>query len=61
MNEELNPDEDFSSYDFGWRRGVFDKCNGRPHYDFANVAEFDGWRIGYEDAWQANEVRINNG
>jgi len=50
--------EDFNSYDHGWRRGIFDKCNGRDHYDFSNVPLDSIWRAGYEDAWEANERRI---
>lgn len=58
MNEELC--EDFESYDHGWRRGTFDKCNGFPHYDMSNVRLDSIWRAGYEEAWNDNEVRINN-
>lgn len=43
-------------YDWGYRRGVFDRCNGKDH------AVTSGWSIfaadGYEDAWGSNTPRI---
>lgn len=52
--------EDFEAYDHGFRRGVFDKCNGRPMYDFSNIPDESIWKDGYMDGWEGNEVRINN-
>ena len=43
-------------YDWGYRHGVFDRCNSKTH------ANTSGWnelaRDGYEDAWSTNEPRI---
>lgn len=44
----------FENYDFGFRRGVFDKCNGKPMADVSNLEEI--WRDGYLDGYEGNEV-----
>jgi hypothetical protein len=44
-------------YDWGYRRGVFDRCNNKPHRNLNAWHEIA--RDGYEDAWESNEPRIN--
>lgn len=45
-----------SLYDYGFRRGTFDKCNGQPPRDV------EGWGDiavdGYNDGYNNNNVRI---
>lgn len=38
-------------YDEGYRRGTFDKHNGRPKADLSNSALVESWVWGYQDAW----------
>ena len=49
-------------YDWGFRVGTFDKCNGRPERDFGGIDLDDdynhGYANGYVDGWVTNEVRI---
>lgn len=57
-------DIDFSTpYDNGWRMGTFDKCNGFARRRFDNV-EMTSYNViyldGYNDAYNSNEVRIDN-
>jgi hypothetical protein len=48
---------EFSDYDDGFRRGVFDKCNGLPRKVMPD--EFHTiWDSGYCDGWDGNEVQI---
>lgn len=59
---EAEDTDGFEPWDHGYRRGVFDKCNGREKmstvgYDLDNLSVsmyFDG----YEDGWSSNERRI---
>jgi hypothetical protein len=46
-------------YDNGWRHGTFDKCNGATP-DFGRD-ESDPWVCGYFDAYDSNDVQIENG
>ena len=58
MDDEPN---EFEGYDVGWRRGIFDKCNGRPEADFKNFLDTPfnrGYIDGYVEAYVSNEVRI---
>ena len=54
----MNPEEidDFDSYDHGWRRGIFDKCNGilRKNDNGLDVL----WFAGYNDAYDSHERMI---
>ena len=58
MDDDVNISE---AWDNGWRRGVFDKCNGMPERNF-NGCETNVYnRIyidGCTDAFAANEVRV---
>lgn len=48
---------DFSDYDYGFRRGVFDKCNGRPCI-VARGGDSILWDDGYLDGWDGNENKF---
>jgi hypothetical protein len=49
-------------YDWGWRYGTFDKCNGKAYTKrwAANDDEAftSGFISGYQDAYDSNDVRI---
>lgn len=48
----------FLDYDTGFRHGTFDKCNGaRPDFE---RDESCPWTCGYFDAYDANEIKIQN-
>ena len=58
MDDEPN---EFEGYDAGWRRGIFDKCNGREAFDFSKTLDTPfnrGYIDGYVEAYVSNEVRI---
>ena len=55
----------FYGYDDGYRRGMFDKCNGKPHRygDWSAYNTLDNgfninYKHGYDDAYEQNEVRV---
>ncbi len=43
-----------SDYDAGYRRGMFDKCNGREAFDLDAERNLD-YVCGYLDGYVANE------
>lgn len=49
---------EFSDYDDGFRRGVFDRCNGRPCL-IKSPGDGSLWDSGYLDGWNGNEQRID--
>ncbi len=51
--------DDFSDYDPGFRRGVFDKCNGQPERYSRDSIQDDLFIAAYFDGYDNNEVRIN--
>ena len=65
MQEQALDFEFFGGYDAGYRRGMFDKCNGKPH----RYGDWEGYNLvdnefninyshGYNDAYESNEVQI---
>jgi hypothetical protein len=49
--------DEFDAYDYGYRHGVFDKCNGEPRREFA-ASDDEIWIGGYNDGFDGNEVQI---